>query len=120
DAEYLDGIPGEIFIAVTNDGRNDAKPLGPGDAPLGVDITYDPDRDGNRYPFSDGTPYDPCSILVHEMSHARRLLDGNRFPVRINEEVEATKVENEFRKARGLDIRDCYGLEPVPDEPPQR
>lgn len=78
--------------------------------------------------YSDGVAADPCSALYHELSHVEygqkhgyqrdecwTLDNGELHGTGIEiGEVEATRSENEYRRAQGLPLRAQYGGRDLP------
>lgn len=122
-----------VFVGSTNESRNYtlAWPLGDKNRPNGVSkasggsgeptgsvIGWNPN---NLEPYT-GTDVarDPCASLYHEFFHAyqnahgttdRRQYDDSHIPTR---EVHGVRAENDYRKSKGLKLRDSYDGLPLP------
>jgi hypothetical protein len=74
-------------------------------------IEWNPNQDGN---FLDGTPVEPQSGLTHELFHASVADEGGFSSEKVpgtavlNDEIQASEVENEQRLHDGLPLRDQY------------
>jgi hypothetical protein len=109
-----------LTTSVVCDGENwntestqaECDPEGPGP---GCDVTIHVRGDAQSY--SDGVPVDFCAALAHELSHASRRIDQRRISGRnsarqSNDQVEAIKRENAYRRCVGLQLR---SVDTVPD-----
>lgn len=80
-------------------------------------VRVDADR---TQPYHDGTPFNLCAVLLHELTHAQEVNNGviDRRPdtdtgIR-NAEIAASTVENQWRQRNGLPQRPSYGNTPLP------
>jgi len=91
-------------------------------------LTWNPNP---KHKFDDGVEEDGCATLYHEMDHANDQMNGvskdyaECFVLRGGKktsvfvsisEINATKAENRYRKARGLGLRTTYNGQPLPQE----
>jgi hypothetical protein len=96
---------------------NDANSVAAGGTGKGSNgtVNWDPAYTDN---YTEGIARDPCSSLIHELTHCQDGFAGTRDPrlsggIKTNEIVACT-IENKYRKAKGLPIRTQYGSDKLP------
>lgn len=75
---------------------------------------------GDSEVFPDGSPHLLECTLAHELSHAYRLIRGENFPNWVAEELWVSRIENQYRFARGIGQRKFYdkaGVMPIKQYP---
>jgi hypothetical protein len=101
------------------DSENDANSAAAGGTGAGTGTTTNWDPEWTD-PYADGTKRDPCASLLHELRHALDGEKGTRDPrvdaathIKQNE-IDASKEENRYRKKQGLPQRGKYGEHDLP------